>query len=70
MTGVRQWEHEGSSVIDHVLKFIKENEDRTVFGLFISSSINIRTKWQFFILNKESWIGKTVPVIPMTIVMY
>ena len=70
MTGVRQWEHEGSSVIDHVLKFIKENEDRTVFGLFISSSINIRTKWQFFILNKESWIGKPVPVIPMTINMY
>ena len=70
MTGVRQWEHEGSSVIDHVLKFIKENEDRTVFGLFISSSINIRTKWQFFILNKESWIGKPVPVIPMTIDMY
>ena len=34
------------------------------------SSINIRTKWQFFILNKESWIGKPVPVIPMTIDMY
>lgn len=70
MTGVRQWEHEGSSVIDHVFKFIKENDDRKVYGLFISSSINIRTKWQFFILNKESWIGKPVPVIPMTINMY
>ena len=70
MTGIRQWEHEGSSVIDHVYKFIKENDDKNVFGLFISSSINIRTKWQFFILNKESWIGKPVPVIPMTITMY
>lgn len=70
MTGVRQWEHEGSSVIDHVFKFIKENTDKEVFGLFISSSINVRTKWQFFILNRESWIGKPVPVIPMTIEMY
>ena len=34
------------------------------------SSINTRTKWQFFILNKESWIGNPVPVIPMTIDMY
>ncbi|WP_027729131.1 AlwI family type II restriction endonuclease [Treponema sp. C6A8] len=70
MTGIRQWEHEGSSVIDHVFRFIKEHDDKNVFGLFISSSINIRTKWQFFILNKESWIGKPVPVIPMTINMY
>ena len=70
MTGVRQWEHEGSSVIDHVFNYIKDNDDRSVFGLFISSSINIRTKWQFFILNRESWIGKPVPVIPMTINMY
>ncbi|WP_318662910.1 AlwI family type II restriction endonuclease [Treponema sp.] len=70
MTGVRQWEHEGSSVIDHVYKFIKDNDEKKVFGLFISSSINVRTKWQFFILNRESWIGKPVPVIPMTIEMY
>lgn len=70
MTGVRQWEHEGSSVIDHVFRFINENDDKKVFGLFISSSIHIRTKWQFYILNRESWIGKPVPVIPMTIEMY
>lgn len=70
MTGIRQWEHEGSSVIDHVLKFINDNDDKIVLGLFISSSINIRTKWQFFILNKESWMKKPVPVIPMTIKMY
>lgn len=70
MTGVRQWEHEASSVIDHVLSYINDNNDKIVRGLFISSSINIRTKWQFFILNKESWIEKPVPVIPLTIEQY
>lgn len=70
MTGVQQWEHEASSVIDHVLSFIREHEDKTVLGLFISTSINIRTKWQFFILNRESWVGKSVPVIPLTIKQY
>ncbi len=70
MTGVQQWEHEASSVIDHVLSFINNNEDKKVIGLFISSSINIRTKWQFFILNRESWVEKPVPVVPMTIKQY
>ncbi len=70
MTGVLQWEHEASSVIDHVLNIIKKYEDRDVIGLFISSKINIRTMWQFFILNKESWMGKPVPVIPLTIKQY
>lgn len=70
MTGVQQWEHEASSVIDHVLSFINDNEDKIVRGLFISTSLNIRTKWQFFILNKESWVEKPVPVIPLTINQY
>lgn len=70
MTGVRQWEHEGSSVIDHVFKFIEQYEDKQVIGLFISSVMNIRTIWQFFILNRESWIGKPVPVVPITIKQY
>lgn len=70
MTGVRQWEHEGSSVIDHVFKFIKNYKDKQVIGLFISSSMNIRTIWQFFILNRESWVGQPVPVIPITIEQY
>ncbi len=70
MTGVQQWEHEASSVIDHVLSFVKEYKDKKVRGVFISSSINIRTKWQFFILNKESWVSQPVPVIPMTINQY
>ena len=70
MSGVRQWEHEASSVIDHVLNFIDAYQNKKVLGLFISTSINIRTNWQFFILNKESWISKPVPVIPITINNY
>lgn len=70
MTGVRQWEHEGSSVIDHVFKFIKQYEEKQVIGIFISSAMNIRTIWQFFILNRESWMGKPVPVVPITIKQY
>ncbi|WP_099469468.1 AlwI family type II restriction endonuclease [Konateibacter massiliensis] len=70
MTGVRQWEHEASSVIDHVLSFIKEYEDKQVIGLFLSSRINVRTFWQFFILNRESWMGYPVPVVPLTIEQY
>lgn len=70
MTGVKQWEHEGSSVVDHVYKFIEQNNNKKVMGLFISTVMNIRTVWQFFILNRESWIGKPVPVIPITIKQY
>ncbi len=70
MTGVRQWEHEASSVIDHVLSFIDAYQEKDVLGLFISTSINIRTNWQFFVLNRESWVGKPVPVVPLTIVQY
>lgn len=70
MSGVQQWEHEGSSVIDHVLKFIERYEDKDVYGIFISKSMNVRTVWQFFILNRESWVGRNVPVIPITIDQY
>lgn len=70
MTGVRQWEHEASSVIDHVLRFIEGFKDKQVIGLFLSSKINIRTVWQLFILNKESWVGAPVPVVPLTISQY
>jgi len=69
MSGVQQWEHEGSSVIDHVLKHINRS-NKKVYGVFISKSIHIRTNWQFFILNKQSWMGKPVPVIPFTIEQY
>lgn len=70
MTGVLQWEHEASSVIDHVLNIMKKYKSIYVIGLFISSRINIRTMWQFFILNKQSWMGSPVPVIPLTIEQY
>lgn len=70
MTGVLQWEHEASSVIDHILNIIKKHKTTKVTGLFISSRINVRTMWQFFILNKESWMGNPVPVIPLTIGQY
>ena len=70
MTGVRQWEHEGSSVIDHVLSFMKKYEDRRVMGIFLSSSLNERTVWQFFVLSRESWMGAPVPVIPLKITQY
>ena len=70
MTGVRQWEHEASSVIDHVFSFIENNMNKKVIGLFITSSVHRRTRWQFFILNKESWIGEPVPVVPLTIKQY
>ena len=70
MTGVRQWEHEASSVIDHVLSFMNENKEKQVLGMFLSSRIHVRTMWQFFILNRESWIGAPVPVIPLTIEQY
>lgn len=70
MTGVRQWEHEASSVIDHVLSFIRKNPQKPVLGLFISARIHTRTLWQFFVLNRESWVGTPVPVVPLTIEQY
>ncbi len=70
MTGVQQWEHEASSVVSHVLGFIEEFSEKEVLGLFISSKINVRTMWQFYILNRESWVGNPVPVIPFTVKQY
>ena len=70
MTGVLQWEHEATSVIAHVLNIMKKYKSIYVIGLFISSRINVRTMWQFFILNKQSWMGVPVPVIPLTIEQY
>lgn len=67
MTGVRQWEHEASSVIDHVIHFIEQEPNKQVCGLFLSTRIHLRTMWQFFILNRQSWLGKSVPVVPLTI---
>ena len=70
MTGVRQWEHEASSVIDHVMHFMEKEPEKQIFGLFLSSRIHVRTLWQFFLLNRESWLGKPIPVVPLTITQY
>ena len=70
MTGVRQWEHEASSVVDHVMHFIEKDCAKNIFGLFLSSKIHPRTLWQFFILTKESWLGTPIPVLPLTIQQY
>ena len=70
MTGKVQWEHEGSSVIDHVTSISNRHPEKDVIGIFLSSSINYRTLWQFFVLNKSSWLGKPIPVIPLTIRQY
>ncbi len=70
MTGVRQWEHEASSVIDHVIHFIEQEPEKEVCGLFLSTRIHLRTMWQFFVLNRESWLGKSVPVVPLTITQF
>lgn len=70
MSGAAQWEHEGSSVIDHVKKYIDENKDKKVVGLFISKRIDSRTLWQFFMLSKNSWLGMPIPVIPLSINQY
>lgn len=68
LSGVKQWINEGSSVVEHVLHFINDNKDKKdIYGIFISGSINNRTMWQFFILNRESWVGNRVPVIPLTL---
>ena len=70
MSGTQQWEHEGSSVVEHVMKFIEKNKEKNVIGMFIAKKIYSRTLWQFFILNKTSWVGSKVPIIPLTIEQY
>ena len=70
MSGAQQWEHEGSSVVEHVMKFIENNKNKNVLGLFVANSIYSRTLWQFFILNKTSWVGSKVPIVPLTIEQY
>ncbi|MCK8606982.1 AlwI family type II restriction endonuclease [Apilactobacillus ozensis] len=67
MTGVQQWEHEGSSVAEHVLRKKENNSNKNVMALFISKKTNFRSQWLFFILNKDSWTGHPVPIVPIEI---
>lgn len=70
MTGVRQWEHEASSVVDHLIHYKQKFPEKQVYGLFLSSRIHQRTLWQYFILNRESWLGESICILPLTIQQY
>lgn len=70
MTGKVQWEHEASSVIDHVMSKAIEHNSKDTIGLFLSQSINERTFWQYYILSKESWLGRPIQVVPLSIKQY
>ena len=50
--------------------FMEKEPEKQIFGLFLSSRIHVRTLWQFFLLNRESWLGKPIPVVPLTITQY
>lgn len=62
-----QWVKEGASVIDHVQNLISRFKDKEVVGAFICPSVYYRTCWQFFILSRESWLGRPIPVVPLTL---
>lgn len=53
-------------MIDHVIK-ISQASPKPTLGVFISARINQRTLWQLFLLNRDSWLGQPVPVVPLTI---
>ncbi|WP_395317714.1 AlwI family type II restriction endonuclease [Fructilactobacillus frigidiflavus] len=67
MSGAQQWEHEGSSVAEHVFRKKEKNEDKNVMALFLSKKTSFRSEWLFFMLNKDSWSGEPVPVVPIEI---
>ena len=58
MTGKVQWEHEASSVIDHVNQIKKNNKNNTL-GLFISSTINQKNFVAIFYTFKNKLVRKT-----------
>lgn len=87
-SGVQQWITEGSSVVEHVSKFLEikngkkfigfdavekyMNKDnvKAIYGFFLCKKINKRLLWQFYVLNREAWLGEPVAVIPMEISEY
>lgn len=62
-----QWIKEGASVIDHVQTLIHRFSAQRVVGVFICPAVYYRTLWQFYILARESWLGKPIPVVPLTL---
>ncbi|MBC8460429.1 MAG: AlwI family type II restriction endonuclease [Deltaproteobacteria bacterium] len=83
-SGVSQWITEGSAVTDHVYKFIEvkngnrtsndtlvvANDHRPIVGFFLCHHLNERTGWQFFVLNRDSWRGQPVPIVPLNLKLY
>lgn len=67
MSGVKQWEHEGASVAEHVYRKKEDNVNKNVFSIFISKKTHFRSMWMFFILNKDSWAGYPINIIPIDI---
>ena len=43
---------------------------KSVYGFFLCKKINQRLLWQFYILNREAWIGEPISIIPMEIKDY
>lgn len=62
-----QWIKEGASVIDHVQTLMQRFSGQDVVGVFICPAIYYRTLWQFYILSRESWLGRPIPVVPLTL---
>lgn len=87
-SGVQQWITEGSSIVEHVTKFLDlkngkkflgyENIEKyinpenikAIYGFFLCQKINPRLLWQLYILNRETWLGEPVAVVPMEISNY
>lgn len=62
-----QWVKEGASVVDHVQTLMQRFEGQQVVGVFICPAVYYRTLWQFYILSRESWLGRPIPVVPLTL---
>jgi len=87
-SGVQQWITEGSSIVEHVSKFldikngkkflgyeniekyINPDNIKAIYGFFLCQKINPRMLWQLYILNRETWLGEPVAVVPMEISNY
>ena len=62
-----QWVKEGASVIDHVQTLMARFSEQEVVGVFVCPAVYYRTLWQFYILARESWLGRPIPVVPLTL---
>lgn len=56
--------------IEKINKHLNSQNIQSIYGLFLCKKINNRLLWQFYILNRETWIGEPVPVVPLEIKEY